>query len=233
MPGFANQPKVLRGAFVEFGDPRSPLVVVFQFNPATISRGRSATVGSPETPAGSKAIQNPGLPRPAPDKSPLDVRRGQVIKVGSESLSFDIRLDATDRLERGYPVAARAGVVPQLATLELMMLPKEKGGRFGAAAALLGGPAQGFAFADEAKNPPAILFVWGRKNVLPVNITKMQIKEEEFSPDLSPTRVTVSVSLEVIETASAPFLYSRALKEAMSLLDYANPDNLPNAHLPR
>src|SRR5690606_22674403 len=36
--GFQNQPKILRGAFVEYGLSIPPLFVVFQFNPVQLSR---------------------------------------------------------------------------------------------------------------------------------------------------------------------------------------------------
>jgi hypothetical protein len=36
--GFPNKPKILRGAFVEFGLSLPPLFVVFQFNPAHNNR---------------------------------------------------------------------------------------------------------------------------------------------------------------------------------------------------
>ena len=42
MPGgFRNQPKISRGAFVEYGLSIPPLAVVFQFNPLQLSRSRS------------------------------------------------------------------------------------------------------------------------------------------------------------------------------------------------
>ena len=83
-----------------------------------------------------------------------------------------------------------------------------------------------------AKNPPITLFVWGRKKVMPVNITNMTIKEEEFSTDLNPTRATVTVSLEVIEGPNAPFLYTKALKEVMSLLNLANIGDISQTMVP-
>ena len=41
--GFPNKPKILRGAFVEYGLSLPPLVVVFQFNPLQLTRNRSLT----------------------------------------------------------------------------------------------------------------------------------------------------------------------------------------------
>jgi hypothetical protein len=43
MSGFLNKPKILRGAFVEYGLSIPPLFVVFQFNPVQLTRNRSLT----------------------------------------------------------------------------------------------------------------------------------------------------------------------------------------------
>ena len=230
--GFSNQPKILRGAFVEFGISLPPLIVVFQFNPQTISRSRTVTTEPPRTPR-SRGTQNLALLQKAsPPDAQTSVRGKQVLKVNEETLSFDIRLDATDKLNEGDTITEEFGVAPQLSTLELMMTPKGQGLLSGAVSAVLGGSEVKFTFTDEAKNPPVILFVWGRKKVLPVNITSMQIKEEEFSIDLNPTRATVSVALQVIEGANAPFLYSRALTEVMSLLNLSNLGDIANTIVP-
>jgi len=66
--------------------------------------------------------------------------------------------------------------------------------------------------------------VFGRKRVLPVNINSLNITETEFSADLNPVRATVTVSLTVIEGPSVPYQYTRAMTEAMSLLNLAKPD---------
>ena len=58
--------------------------------------------------------------------------------------------------------------------------------------------------------------------VLPVNLTSMKVKEEEFSTDLNPIRATVTVSLTVIEGPNLPYQYSKAKKETMSALHLAN-----------
>ncbi|HEV2708101.1 MAG TPA: hypothetical protein VGV59_19450 [Pyrinomonadaceae bacterium] len=229
--GFSNQPKILRGAFVEFGISLPPLIVVFQFNPQTISRSRTVTADPPRTPR-ARGTQNLALLQKSQPDTQTSVRGKQVLKVNEETLSFEIRLDATDKLNEGDTLTEEFGVAPQLSTLELMMTPKGSGLLSGAVSALLGGSEVKFTFTDEAKNPPVILFVWGRKKVLPVNITSMQIKEEEFSIDLNPTRATVSVNLQVIEGANAPFLYSRALTEVMSLLNLSNLGDIANTVVP-
>jgi Contractile injection system tube protein len=229
--GFSNQPKILRGAFVEFGISLPPLIVVFQFNPLTISRTRTASVEQPRTPR-KRGAQNITLLQQVSLDSLKDVRGKQVIKVNEETLSFDIRLDATDKLDEGDGLTEQFGIAPQLSTLELMMAPKGQGLLGAAASMLLGAAGAKFSFVDDAKNPPVILFIWGRKKVMPVNITSMQIKEEEFSYELNPTRATVSVSLQVIEGPNAPFLYTKALKEVMSLTNLANIGDIANTIVP-
>jgi hypothetical protein len=163
----------------------------------------------------------------------IQFRNGQNIIVQPQTISFDIRLDATDKLDQGDTITEQFGIAPRLSTLELMMLPKSQSLLGGAINALLGGKPKNFAFFDTDRNPPIILFVWGRKQILPVNITSMQVREEEFSVDLNPTRATVSVSLEVIEGPNLPFLYTEAMTEVMSLLNLANITELANTIVPQ
>jgi hypothetical protein len=233
--GFSNQAKILRGAFVEFGISNPPLFVVFQFNPQEITRSRSAYTNVSPTARSAQGAQNLDFTKqvlPAP-KSLIDFRNGQTITVEQETLRFDIRLDATDQLNDGDTLAEQFGVTPELSTLELMMLPKNQSLLGGAISALLGGKPNNFTFFDEARDPPIILFVWGRKKVLPVNINSMEIREEEFSTMLNTTRAVVSVSLEVIEGPNLPFLYTKAAKEASSLLNLANIRTSANTIVPK
>jgi hypothetical protein len=240
--GFTNQPKILRGAFVEFGLSLPPLLVVFQFNPLLITRTRTATTGGGGDQAAQRCEQSRQQTQQyfsfvqrlgaSPSTLVTDLRAGQSITVKQESISFDIRLDATDKLNDGDGITQEFGIAPQLSTLELMMVPKTQSVLGGLATALLGGPSKGFAFFSEDRNPPIILFVWGRKKVLPVNITNMQIKEEEFSTDLNPTRATVTVSLEVIEGPNLPYLYTKTLKEVMSVLNLANIGDVASTIVP-
>jgi hypothetical protein len=235
MPGgFSNQPKILRGAFVEFGISLPPLIVVFQFNPLLITRTRTVSIQPPTTEQNTRGAQNIDLFKQiSGDKLFKNIRpAGQRMTVRPETLSFDIRLDATDKLNEGDGITQQFGIAPQLSTLELMTLPKSQSLLGGAVAALLGGSTSSFSFADDAKNPPVILFIWGRKKVMPVDITNMTIKEEEFSTDLNPIRATVTVSLTVIEGPNLPFLYTKTLKEVMSVLNLANIGDIANTIVP-
>jgi hypothetical protein len=237
--GFSNQPKILRGAFVEFGISIPPMIVVFQFNPLTISRTRAASASTQPT-AGQQTSRNTNFVQQLTDPGGISglvskrgFRNGISLTVQTEKLSFDVRLDATDKLNDGDGLTQQFGIAPQLSTLELMMLPKNSSLIGGAISALLGGKPKNFAFFDDETDPPIILFVWGRKKVMPVNILSMQIREEEFSTDLNPIRAVVSVSLEVIEGPNLPFLYTKAATEVMSLLNLANIGQLANTIVPQ
>jgi hypothetical protein len=211
MPGgFRNQPKVLRGAFVEYGLSVPPLIVLFQFNPLELSRRRNQVFSVPASArARGEEVSLREFHQGFADLTQL--RDAQQVTVQPESLSFDIRLDATDRLDDGDPLTQQFGIAPQLATLEFMMQPKSESLFGEILEALRPG---GFSFTCTEK-PLLVLFIWGRKRVLPVNIDSMSIAETEFSADLRPLRATVNVDLTVIEGRNAAYTYSKVLKEFM------------------
>ena len=223
--GFPNKPKILRGAFVEFGLSLPPLIVVFQFNPLQLTRNRALTFAANGTSTGGSIRDFHGKYTDL-----LDLRREQVGTVQEQTLGFELRLDASDRLDAGDAITEQFGVAPQISTLELMVSPKEEGILNGLVSDLLGSP-PGFSFQSTPK-PPLILFVFGRKRVLPVNINSLNITETEFSADLNPVRATVTVSLTVIEGPSVPYQYSHAMTEAMSLLNLANLTDVASVVIP-
>lgn len=236
--GFPNKPRILRGAFVEFGPSLPPLVVVFQFNPVQLTRSRRLTFSCPGAPGeengpGAAAAGGPWRDLRQFHGTFKDLRRlqeQQRVTVEEQTIGFDIRLDATDRLDDGDLVTEQFGIAPQIATLELMVQPKNESLIGGKVDALLGEP-KGFSFAGSSKLP-MILFIFGRKRVLPVNINSMQITETEFDADLNPMRATVAVALTVIEGKSVPYLYSKTMAEAMSALNLAAAADVANVAIP-
>ncbi|MFE5689586.1 hypothetical protein [Streptomyces sp. NPDC056512] len=234
--GFPNKPKILRGAFIEFGLSLPPLVVVFQFNPVQLTRNLSLSYTFP----GADDVRRSTGPE-ADSKRDLRTFHGkydnlsalqkeQLVTVREETIGFDIRLDASDKLDSGDTITEQFGIAPRIATLEQMVHPKSES-LLGAAVGLLLGKPEGFSFA-RSPNPPMVLFVFGRKRVLPVNINSMNITETEFSTDLNPLRATVAVNLTVIEGKSVPYRYSKAMSEAMSLLNLANIAEIANVVVP-
>ncbi|HEY2946871.1 MAG TPA: hypothetical protein VGJ53_00485 [Micromonosporaceae bacterium] len=227
--GFPNRPKILRGAFVEFGLSLPPLVVVFQFNPVQLTRNRSLTYAVPA--GGAGGVRATSLRRFHERQDDLtQLRDLQQVTIQEESIGFEIRLDASDDLNDGDTITEQFGISPQLATLELMVHPKGESLIGQALGALLGSPG-GFSF-TRGQNPPLVLFIWGRKRVLPVNINSLNITETQYSTDLNPIRATVAVGLTVIEGKSLPYLYTKAMKEAMSILNLANIADVANVVIP-
>lgn len=252
MGGFRNRPKTLRGAFVEFGLSLPPAILVFQYNPEQLTRSRSLSFNYPGSeqvcPPGAgaaaggaaaggaqaQAVQTPTAQQDSLRKyhlrtdDLLKIQREQVVTVQEESISFDIKLDASDKLNDGDFLTGQFGISPQLSTLELMCYPKSES-LLGSLLSLVSASAFSFTRGD---NPPLILFIHGRKRVLPVNINSMNIVETEYLPDLNPIRATVSVSLTVIEGTNLAFGYTKAMKEAMSLLNLANIGDIADVVIP-
>ena len=236
--GFPNKPKILRGAFVEFGLSLPPLFVVFQFNPLQLTRNRSlsyAVPTPPPPPPGSTAPTSQVPTRTLRQfhgqfSDLLDLQKQQLVTVQEQTINFDIRLDATDKLNDGDAITEQFGIAPQISTLELMVYPKDESLLGALVSSLLGKP-KGFSFTRGA-NPPLVLFIFGRKRVLPVNINSMNITETEFATDLNPIRATIAVNLTVIEGKSVPYLYSKAMVEAMSVLNLANIADVANVVVP-
>ncbi len=249
------RPKTLRGAFVEYGISIPPLFVVFQFNPEELTRQRSLSFSAEgdqvrcQPPAGgSEGASRRRAPRgqttlrdfhnqdfkDAEGKNVEDlmaIQERQQVSVQEESISFDLRLDASDGLADGDPLAVALGIAPRLATLELMTHPKGDSLLGAAVDKLFKLDNNGFSFTKKP-NPPLVLFIWGLANVLPVNIDSLSITETEFSRWLMPTRATVSVSLTVIEGKSIPYMYSKAVKEVVSLTNLANLAEVANVVVP-
>lgn len=240
MPGgFSNKPKILRGAFVEYGLSIPPLVVVFQFNPVQLTRNRSLTYAIPgwrqeQENVGNEEGQEQRQVLPRKFHQEYDdltkLRDDQVVTVQEESIGFEIRLDATDKLEENDAITQQFGIAPQLSTLEMMVHPKEESMIGQALGALLGSEG-GFSF-TKSQNPPMILFIWGRKRILPVNINSMNITETEFSTDLNPIRATVAVNMTVIEGKNMPYKYSKVMKEVMSVLNLGNIADITDVVIP-
>jgi hypothetical protein len=237
----AVKPKILRGAFVEYGLSVPPLIVVFQYNPQQLTRNRALTFAPPATPTprATKARPNPQAPEPKPLREFHDchkfedlddLRENQLVTVNEPTLGFDIRLDATDKLNDRDAITEQFGIAPQLSTLELMVYPKGEG-LLGAAVSAVLGKRKDFIY-PRRSNPPMILFIFGRKRVLPVNINSMNVTETDFSTDLNPIRATVAVQLTVIEGRNPAFLYSQLMTEAMSLLNLANIGDVANVIIP-
>ncbi|MCE9672844.1 hypothetical protein LY474_34065 [Myxococcus stipitatus] len=212
--GLTHQPKLLKGAFVDsnlLSVP--PLIVPFQFNPERLSRRKSAHIQESHTFRGTE------------EHTPADQALGQAQTTFAvpETISMDIRLDATDALETGDPIAGEFGVLPALSALELMITPRSESffaGRLGLST--------GFGFGNRTSTP-VLIFVWGRQRIYPVRLTQLDIQEVEYNPHLNPTRVTVGVSLQVIGDNNPVYSITQAQREALAALNLLNAPDLPRA----
>jgi hypothetical protein len=221
MGDFVLRPdKLLKGAFIEYGFSLPPVAFSFQFNPETLTRGRTATY----TPAGADGSGGAGCREgsEAQQRSCLSQ-----VTVSEETIGLTLQLDATDDLNEGEPLSQQFGLSPQLSALEMMIYPKTDqffGFPFGN---LVGGASH--LGAAQAKAIPVLLFVWGRKRVMPVVMTSLQITEQEYFPDLNPKRAQAAVQLQVLEGLNPPYLYSHGWRTVLSAMTVLNARELLNA----
>lgn len=219
MAEFPIRPKLLRGAFVEYGLSLPPLLFAFQFNPETLSRGRTASYTAPG--AGAGGDMSCRERSEAQERSCL-----AQVSVSTETIGLTLHLDATDDLNDGDALAGEFGIGPQLSVLELMIYPKTDQ-LFGFPIGNLIGGTDQFG-AAQAKVIPILLFIWGRKRVLPVIMTSLQITEQEFFPDLNPKRAEAAVQLQVLEGFNPPYLYSHGLRTTLAAMNLANVGDILN-----
>ena len=212
MSDFILRPKLQRGAFIEYGLSLPPLWFSFQFNPPTLTRGRTAswTAGGADGSGngcreGSEAQQRSCIAQ---------------VQVSEESISLELTLDAGDAIADGTGLGAQFGIAPQLSALELMIYPKTDE-LFGFPIGNLVGSASQFG-AAQAKAIPILLFIWGRSRTLPVVMNSLSITEQEHFPDLSPKRATAAVQLKVLEGFNPPYLYSHGWRTALAAMNLAN-----------
>jgi hypothetical protein len=212
MSDFIQRPKLLRGAFVEYGLSLPPLLFAFQFNPETLTRSRTAsyTAGGADGSGEGCRDGNEAQQRACMSQ----------VQVSEESISLTLQLDATDDLNSGEGLAGQFGIGPQLSVLELMIYPKTDQ-LFGFPIGNLLGATDQFG-AAQAKTIPILLFVWGRKRVMPVVMTSLSITEQEYFPDLNPKRASVAVQLKVLEGFNPPYLYSHGWRTALAAMNLGN-----------
>lgn len=172
MTTFPGSPRLIKGALVGV-DPRNPLatVVVFQYNPDTMTRRLEARAVTQEGDRG-EAMRLTGAPK--------------------EMITLSIEIDVTDQLEQGNTTATTMGLNPTLAALEMMLYPTSASVIANDILSAIG------TIEVVPVNGPMILFVWGPTRVLPVRLTSFSITEEAYDPFLNPIRAKVELSLAVL-----------------------------------
>ena len=200
MTGFSRSPRLLKGAIVGV-DPMNPLasVVVFQYNPDTMSRRIAANAANPDAARG-EALRLRGPPK--------------------ETITCSIEIDATDQLASANPMAVAMGVHPTLASLEMLLYPRS------IAMILNEGLAAAGMIEVLPPEAPLTLFVWGPARVVPVRIAELTIEEEAFDNLLNPIRAKVQLSMRVltyhdlglVSAGGALFMAHQVAKEVMATL---------------
>jgi hypothetical protein len=173
MTTFPGSPRLIKGAIIG-ADKANPLasVIVFQYNPDTMTRRLEARTSGGESADRSEALRLFGPPK--------------------ETITLSIEVDATDQLEKANPLAVAAGINPTLAALEMLFYPKST-----LVLANLTAAESGFIEIVPVE-APLTLFVWGPTRVLPVRITSFSITEEAFDTLLNPTRAKVDLTMQVL-----------------------------------
>ena len=201
MTTFPGSPRVLKGAIIGL-DPFNPLasVIIFQYNPDTLTRTLRAQGTGGEGGERSEALRLRGAP--------------------TEDIQVNIEIDATDQLERSDPLATTVGIYPQLSALEMLVYPKS--------ALVIANTALLAAGTIEVIPPmaPFTLFIWGPQRVLPVRLTQFTITEEAYDPGLHPIRARLGLGLRVLSYTDLPlthpgyglFLAHQVIKEAMATI---------------
>lgn len=192
-----------RGVLFEYGISIPPLSLVFQFNPQEISRSRTVTV---------KTGNSPGTRGGYDFVSPLETARvSQGVEMQAESFSIDILLDATDALNEGNEIAARFGVQPQIDTIRSMAEPKTQGPGGVKVLSALG--LSGSRAFERQETASVLVFAWGQQ-LLPIFLTGIGQKEALHLPNLMPYRATMSLTMQVIESAN-PFFQADKVRQTM------------------
>ena len=186
--------KLLKGAFIRLDSASFlpiPQVIVFQYNPETLSRKFKPYEKPVDKESGSK-------PDPAAQAAPYDPE---------EEMDVVVEFDATDDLEEplAHPVAMLTGVAARIAAMEMLLYPADaEGGLLSSAAASLAGAVLGALGASSTvaiparRESPVILLVWGPGRIVPVKIASFTVEEQAFNPALYPIRAKVSVGVKVL-----------------------------------
>jgi hypothetical protein len=203
---------VLKGALVEYAsDFLGPLpnVVVFQFNPETVSR----TLQIPQRPtgAGSREVSQAG-------------------DVPVERYDLTVQLNADDPYM--LPITKTTGLGAPLAALEKMVRPA--GPLFPGKEAVDAVANQVSAGGDATQlvprqKYPRILFLWGLTRILPVVIESMVISEKQYDFQLNPIVADVTLGMSVIvpddcsddKVAKGASRYSEGAKEVLAAANLA------------
>ena len=228
--GYSQSPKLLKGALIQFSAPLLvpiPNIIVFQYNPESMSRTISPWKPSGTSETGKSDCAGDSSKAVNPLAQPIDP---------CETVDLTLELDAADALEDpdNNRVAVIAGVADRIAALEMLLYPPGDtglGGLINAISSSLGG---GKVILPRT-TVPVVLFYWGPGRIVPVRIETFSVEEQAYSPTLYPIRAKVTLGMKILDAAAfgddksavvklakACYLYTRAQKEGLALARIAN-----------
>lgn len=236
---YSRSPKLLKGALISFSSPMLipiPNLIIFQYNPESISR--SLSPWAPQEAAGGEGKETKASSSLAQPNDP------------EETFTLNLEVDATDALEEpaSHPVAVVSGVADRLAAMEMLLYPPDdSGGMFGLSVSVsvsvggsgLSAGGSAAAAAVPRKKVPIVLLFWGPGRIVPVRLTSFSVEEQAFSPLLYPVRAKVAVGLKildqaaldkedpkgedaVVQIAKATYVFTRTQKQVLALANLAN-----------
>lgn len=192
-----------KGILVEYALAIPPLVLVFEFNPQSLSRTRTITLKTGNAP-GTRGGYDFLLPTETP-------RVAQGVTVAPETFSMEILIDVTDRMNDGEVIATQFGAEPELDTLRSMVEPKSQGPAGLQTLSSLGlGGERAFQRSESAS---VLLLVWGT-HILPVFMTSVEVTEEAHLPSLIPYRARAILSMQIIE-GNNPFYQVEKVRQVL------------------
>jgi hypothetical protein len=214
----------MRGAFIELVDTGLipiPNVIVFQFNPETMTHIWSQAEAA------------------APTGNPLAVKGSP-----GEQFSFTVAVDAMDSIADGGVsggLAEVSGIATRLAAMEMLLFPTgaTKSGLVGTVTAAIGGLLGGGSSEPPRDVPasviPTVLFVWGPGRIVPVRVVSLTVNEKLYNTFLIPTHAEAQIGLRVLTAeelkadndllaplAKAAVAYSNGLREVLSIANLVN-----------
>ena len=172
---------LLKGMLLSFDDPLLgiiPTVILFQYNPTEVTR----VFRNDQAGAGA-VTPSPGARSSAP-------------KPAIETYTLKLELDATDGLEKEYPISMGFGISPATGR------PRDAGpaggqlavGRAGGQPARRATPAP----PCPAGKVPLVFFAWGPARITPARLDSLTIHETAFDELLNPIHASADISLTVL-----------------------------------
>ncbi len=176
MTTFPGSPRVTKGGLVLLAPDTGAIlrVIPFQYNPETLSR----------------TLQVQGIGAESGDRLEALRLKGPPV----ETMKLDVEIDATDHLGQSRPdrTAVEAGILPELAALELVLYPESAKLQEDIDLARRG------TLEIIPEEAPLALLVWSRNRVVPVRLTEFTVTEEMFDVALNPIRAKVSLGLRIL-----------------------------------